>query len=141
MVEDIPRRILAFDEAEGNWNNIRWGRKETMKIWLEVSPAGYKLRDKLVAECRYAFRNRIGLQTRVDAVAKGDGDADMILDLNKLVVIGRENPKPLKATNFDFTLLDTAATQYESLGNLRADASVDKESAQPSSFATKLFPT
>ncbi len=70
----------------------------------------------------------VGLQTRVAAVAEGSGDADMIHVLNDLVVIGRENPAPLTETAFDFGLLDTAAALCERLGELRADASVEKVS-------------
>ena len=26
LVEQLPMRILAFEEAQSNWNNVRWGR-------------------------------------------------------------------------------------------------------------------
>ena len=128
LVESIPVRVMAFEEAQSNWNNVRFGREEAMKLWKAESPAGYSLRDDLLSEFNYAFRNDVGLQTRVDAVAEGSGDADMIQDLNDLVVIGRENPAPLRETAFDFGLLDRAAVLCERLGALRADASVDKVS-------------
>ena len=50
----------------------------------------------------------------------------MIQDLNDLAVIGRENLEPLTAVGFDPVKLDEAASLNVSLGELRADASVDK---------------
>ncbi len=90
-------------------------------------PAGFILRDDLLNEFRYAYHNHDDLKTRVAAVAEGAGDADMLQDLNDLAVIGRENPEPLKETNFDFDLLELAAEKSRTLGELRANASVDKE--------------
>ena len=97
-----------------------------MKEWQRRSPAGYALRDTLLHEFRFAFYNYPELQTRVAAVAEGSGDTDMIQDLNTLAVIGRENPEPLKETNFDTDLLTEASDKGRDLGNLRAEASVDK---------------
>ena len=126
MVENIPVLVMAFEEAQSNWNNVRFGREETMKMWMKVSPYGYELRDTLLHEYNYAYESYPEYQTRVQAVAEGTGDADMIQDLNDLVVVGRENSVPLTDTGFDFTLIDKAATLCEELGNLRAEASVDK---------------
>ena len=128
LAEDIPARVLAADEAQSIWGNVRFGREEAMAKWLVVSPAAYTLRDDIIQEFRFAFHPYPELHTRVEAVAEGSGDADMIQDLNDLAVIGRENPKPLKETNFDMALLDEAARQNQVLGELRADASVDKDS-------------
>jgi hypothetical protein len=126
MVEDIPNRVMAFEEAQSDWNNVRFGREEAMTIWMAISPEGYELRDDLLHEYNYAYYGFPEFHTRVDAVAEGTGDADMIQDLNDLVVIGRENPDPLTDTAFDFTLLDQAAELCGKLGHLRAEASVDK---------------
>ena len=128
IVESIPMRVLAYEEAQANWNNVRFGREEAMEIWADVSPGAYSLRDDMLSEYRYAYRNDVGMQPRVSAVAEGNGDADMIQDLNDLVVIGRESPGPLEATAFDFSMLDKAAELCERLGHLRAEASVDKAS-------------
>ena len=97
-----------------------------MKRWQSESPSGFILRDDLLNEFRYAYHNHDELKTRIAAVAEGAGDADMLQDLNDLAVIGRENPEPLTETNFDFDLLALAAEKSRILGELRADAPVDK---------------
>ena len=126
LVEAIPIRVMAFEEAQSNWNNVRFSREEAMKVWMAASPVGYALRDEILHEYRYGYRRHPALHARIDAVAEGQGDADMIQDLNDLVVIGRKNPDPLTAIAFDFNLLDEAAKQCKTLGHLRAEASVDR---------------
>jgi hypothetical protein len=126
LVEDLPLRVLAASEAQSEWHNVMFGREEAQKRWAELSPGGYALRDELLHFMRYAYRNLPDLQTRVDSVADGSSDADMIQDLNDLAVIGRENLEPLTEVGFDPTKLDEAAALNASLGELRADASVDK---------------
>jgi hypothetical protein len=126
LVEDLPIRVLAVEEAESCWANVRFGREDAMKQWLIESPDGYRLRDELLHELRFAFHAYPELQTRVSAVADGSGDADMIQDLNDLAVIGRENPEPLATTNFNKGLLEQAAEKSRTLGELRAEATVDK---------------
>jgi hypothetical protein len=126
LVEDLPVRLDAVSEAQSIWHNVRFGREEAQQAWAEKSPTGYELRDELLHYMRYAYRDISDLKTRVDGVAEGDGDADMIQDLNDLAVIGRENLAPLQAVGFDSAKLDAAAILSDELGELRADASVDK---------------
>lgn len=127
LVEDLPVRCLAASEAQSNWHNVRFGREEAQQQWMLRSPAGYDLRDELLHVMRYAYRDMPDLSVRVASVAEGASDADMIQDLNDLAVIGRETPEPLTAVGFDIARLDDAAAMSRELGELRADASVDKE--------------
>jgi hypothetical protein len=126
LVEDLPVRADAASEAQSEWHNVRFGREEAQKQWALLSPAGYALRDELLHYMRYAYRALPELQTRVDAVAEGSSDSDMIQDLNDLAVIGRENLAPLTAVGFDAAKLDEAASKSRELSGLRAEASVDK---------------
>jgi len=125
-VEDLLLRVLAAAEAQSEWRNVMFGREEAQKQWAALSPKGYALRDELLHFMRYAYRDLPDLQTRVDSVAEGSSDADMIQDLNDLAVIGRENLNPLAAVGFAPIKLDEAASLNASLGALRPDASVDK---------------
>lgn len=126
LVEDLPVRIDAAGEAQSIWHNVMFGREEAQKKWAALSPAGYELRDELLHFMRYAYRKHPDMHTRVDSVAEGSSDADMIQDLNDLAVIGRNNLDPLIAVGFDPTKLDEVASKSNELGELRADASVDK---------------
>jgi FAD/FMN-containing dehydrogenase len=126
LVDDLPVRADAASEAQSEWHNVRFGREEAQKQWALLSPAGYELRDEILHAMRYAYRAQPELQSRVDAVAEGSSDSDMIQDLNDVSVIGRENLKPLVAVGFDPAKLDAAASKSRELAGLRADASADK---------------
>lgn len=126
LVEDLPLRSLAAAEAQSEWHNVMFGREEAQRKWISLSPEGYSLRDELLHFMRYAYRDMPELRTRIESVAEGGSDADMIQDLNDLAVIGRENLEPLEKVGFDSATLDKAAERSASLGSLRADASVDK---------------
>ena len=130
VAEDLPGRIDAASEAQSNWHNVRFGKEEAQKEWATLSPGGYALRDEILHFMRYAYRSLPELQTRVDGVAEGNTDSDMIQDLNDLAVIGRENLAPLTAVGFDAAKLEKAAILSKDLGALKADATVDKAAVQ-----------
>ena len=75
---------------------------------------------------RFAYRKDDSLLGRVAAITAGDGNADMIQDLNDIAVLGKENPDPLTSIAFDLTKLDLAATRADELADLRARANGDK---------------
>lgn len=126
LVDDLPVRIDAANEAQSIWHNVRFGREEAQKQWELLSPAGYELRDELLHFMYYGYRKHPDMHTRVESVDEGSSDADMIQDLNDLAVIGRENLDPLIAVGFDPAKLEEAASKSNELGELRADSSVDK---------------
>ena len=126
LVDDLPVRTDAANEAQSIWHNVRFGREEAQKQWAALSPAGYALRDEILHFMYYAYRNLPDMHTRVASVDEGASDADMIQDLNDLAVIGRENLDPLIAVGFEPAMLDEAASKSKELGELRADSSVDK---------------
>jgi hypothetical protein len=130
LVDDLPVRADAATEAQSIWHDVMFGREEAQKKWAALSPAGYELRDEILHFMRYAYRDMPDMSTRVESVAEGSSDSDMIQDLNDLAVIGRENLEPLVAVGFDPKKLEEAASKSKELGSLRADASVDKAADQ-----------
>jgi len=54
----------------------------------------YELRDSLVHAMLYAYRKMPDIYGRIQSIAEGTGDPDMILDLNTASVIGLANPEP-----------------------------------------------
>ena len=67
---------------------------------------------------RYAFRNDEGLLSRVEDIALGDSNADMVQDLNDLSVLGKANLDLLTPISFDAALLDEAALTSNQMGDL-----------------------
>lgn len=80
------------------------------------------LRDDLVHSFNYAYRNNKDILSRVQDVAEGTTDEDMILDLNTLNHIGKNNPDELNKIRFDMKLLDTAAETAQKMQELLAQA-------------------
>jgi len=131
MIEELPVRTGACREAQSLWFKDQHTSKEAKKLWDEQSPAAYDLRDELLHDFRYAFRDNTQLLGRVSEVADGTGHADMIQDLNDLAVLGRENPDPLAAINFDVTQLDTAAQTADAMAELLAQSNGDQQEGNP----------
>ncbi|GET31264.1 hypothetical protein PbJCM13498_01270 [Prolixibacter bellariivorans] len=131
MIEELPVRTGACREAQSLWFKDHYTSKEAKKLWDEQSPAAYDLRDELLHDFRYAFRDNTQLLGRVSEIADGTGHADMIQDLNDLAVLGRENPDPLAAINFDVTQLDTAAQTADAMAELLAQSNGDQQEGNP----------
>lgn len=125
LVDDITVRAAALTEAESRWNANRFVRADAQKLWDKLSPAAYEKRDVMVHAFLYAYRKTKDIYSRIQRVAEGNGDADMILDLNVLGVIGEENPGPLEAIGYDLSQLDTAKQDAEQMQLLLAEASGD----------------
>ncbi len=127
LVQDVPIRAGALREAESLWFKERFTREDAEKQWNEQSPEGYDLRNRLLHGFHYAYRNHADLSGRVSAIANGNGHADMIQDLNDIAVLGQQNLEPLQTINFDVTQLDAAATTADTLADLLAQATTDRE--------------
>jgi hypothetical protein len=71
----------------------------------------------------FAYRKQSDILGRVQSIAEGTGDADMLQDLSDLAVLGRTYPEPLQKVKFDMTLLNQAETTRTALSSLLAVAS------------------
>ena len=118
LVTTLPVRAGACREAQSLWNKERNTRQEAEQAWKDEAPAAFGLRDQLIHTFRFAYRKFDGLLSRVDEIAQGDTNADMVQDLNDLSVLGKANAEPLVIINFDMPLLDTAADVSDRMGDL-----------------------
>ena len=118
LVVGLPFRAGACREAQSLWNKERNTRQQAEQDWKDQSPAAFDLRDQLIHTFRYAFRKDDGLLGRVDEIAQGDTNSDMVQDLNDLSELGKANADLLTLVNFDLTLLDTAAELSDRMGDL-----------------------
>lgn len=104
-MEDLPIRCGALKEAAARWAAERFTREEAAKQQAIESPQAYELRNELIQEFRFAFRNDAKLSAKVSTIAEGSGHADMLQDLNDLAVLGRAHADLLAKTKFNMTLL------------------------------------
>lgn len=130
QITEIPVRAGACREAQSLW--IKESRSQDE--WNEKAPIAYALRDELLHNFRYAFRNKSSLISRVNEIDEGTGHDDMVQDLNDLAVLGQKNTSELEAIGFDLTKLDTAATLSDEMADLLAITNGNKTGGTDSKF-------
>lgn len=122
LVTDLPIRLGALAEAESSWSVNRMSKGDAAKKWTETSSEAYKLRDKLLHEFRFAFRDKPAFVENLNRIPKNESHAGMIQDLNNLRVIGENNRELLTAVNFDHTLLEQVEQLSQQLSTLYAQS-------------------
>lgn len=118
LVLSLPARAAACSEAQALWIKERNTRQQSEQDWKDQAPEAFDLRDQLIHTFRFAFRKSDGLLARVDEIARGVTNSDMVQALNNLSVIGKANTDLLIAISFDITLVDTAAELSDRMSDL-----------------------
>lgn len=118
LAVSLPVRAGACREAQSLWNIERNTRQEAEQAWKDEAPAAFAFRDQLIHDFRFAYRKFDSLLSRVDEIAQGDTNSDMVQDLNDLSLLGKTNPEPLMGINFEMPLLDTASDLADRMGDL-----------------------
>jgi len=118
LVLTLPVRAGACREAQSLWVKEHNTRQDAEQAWKEQAPLAFGLRDQLIHDFRFAFRKFDSLVARVDEIAQGDSNSDMVQDLNDLAVLGKSNTDLLSTINFDLSLLDQAAELSDGMGDL-----------------------
>ena len=126
MLNDLPVRAGALREAQSIWFKDRNSQLEAQRQWAEAAPEAFAMRDQLLHDFRYAYRNDAAILARVAEIAEGDSNADMIQDLNDLSLLGKSYTGPLEAINFSPEKLEAAANASDELANILALANGDK---------------
>ena len=118
LINLLPVRSGACREAQSLWIKERNIRKEAEQTWKEQAPAAYDLRDQLIHAFRYAFRKQEGLLARVEEIAQGDSNSDMVQDLNDLAVLGKANLDLVTVVGISAEMLDNAANVADNMGDI-----------------------
>ena len=126
ILNDLPVRAGALREAQSIWVKDHNSQQDAQREWSEAAPEAFAMRDQLLHDFRYAYRNDAAILARVAEIAEGDTNADMIQDLNDLSLLGKSNTGPLEAINFSLEKLEAAATASDELANILALANGDK---------------
>ncbi len=125
-IDGLSKRIGAVRYIQSRWNSKRFTKEEAQKKFALLGPEAYDLCERIIHSMLFAYRKLPDIKSRVQAIAEGTGDADMIQDLSDLSVHGKNNPEPLLAINFDITQLDQAASKSDELGSLLGIAHGEK---------------
>lgn len=118
-------RAGALREAESLWLAKRSEAEGAQEKWLTESKAAYELRDQILHDFRYAYRNNENIKKKLKVIGSTNGHADMIQDLNDLSVIGREFPEPLNAISYEMSLLERASIAADNLSRTLADSNAE----------------
>jgi hypothetical protein len=131
-INELPILAGACRESQSLWMKDKQTRKEAEEKWNEESPKAFYFRDQLIHAFRYAFRNNPDLLNRVDEIAEGNGNADMVQDFNDLAILGKANIKLLEAIHFDTALLDEVANKSDEMADLLGRTNGDRLSENES---------
>lgn len=127
LVEELPTRSGALRFRQSEWVSDKNTRSENIKLWSEKAPIGFNLVDECNHFFRFAFHDNADLLKRVDEIAEGGDNADMIQDLMNYATLGKDNVETLKTVGFDVKKLDQAAILSEELAEVLAYNNNDKQ--------------
>lgn len=128
LIDEMPERAEALREAQAWWIKELNVRSEYQDVWDDESPEAFDFRDALIHAFRYAYRHHPDILGRISYIDEDYSNADMIQDLKNLSVLGKSNPKPLKAIGFDMELLEKASKLSDEMADVLARSNGDTQS-------------
>ncbi|MBI9069178.1 MAG: hypothetical protein JEZ09_17915 [Salinivirgaceae bacterium] len=134
-IDNLPTVIDLCRTAQSDWFNDRYDKQAAEQEWTEKSPTAYELRNDLIAEFEYAFKDDAQLLARLSEIRDGASHADMVQDLSDLAVMGNKHLDLLETTFFDSSLLTKADEEAKAMGILLARATGERTDTS----AQKLF--
>lgn len=121
-VAELVRRTSLMERAEDAWDADR-ARRASVDV-VAVRAQGEAAKSAAFAALRYFLRGDAEVQARLDEIALGTGDADLIDDLRRLGNLVQDQAASLKKAK----LAATAADDLRALAQQLADAVVGKQS-------------
>lgn len=118
LIDDLDARIDVLKDAQSGWMTIFNAKVVTLEEWKVESEKAYAVQRELSHDFRFAYRNDHNIMLQVNRISDGDSHADLIQDLNDYAALGKVNPGPLLAVNFDLTRLDVAKELSDSTQTL-----------------------
>ena len=131
LVDDLPSRLGALQHAESIWRSEYKDYTDSIREWKKISPKAFDLRDVILHYFFHAYRDMPDVNQKVQVIAEGSSNDDMIQDLSDLSVLGKKYPTQLEVIGFDMALLDQAAENAATLNELLAMVNGNYEKATP----------
>jgi hypothetical protein len=139
VIDEIGCAVSALRYAEAKLISELGEIKEAAKQWATEEPAGFELRNDLLAASAYALRDIGDAMRSVKRIRQGTSGNDMVQDLLALSELGKKYLNQLKTINFDPALLDNAAQKASFLGKLYAKAFIEKGSKEAKVMRDRAF--
>lgn len=125
---DLAARRGRLEAAEARWLTTR--AINTPRAVTELRQGGEALKRDAFEALRYFARSDGDVQTQLDRIAEGSGDADLIDDLGKLADLAAANAAPLKKADLPKKPADKLRAAAKALGDAVADRAVDPEAVE-----------
>ncbi|MRT93126.1 hypothetical protein [Ancylomarina sp. 16SWW S1-10-2] len=125
-IAQIGVRAFVLREYQSAWIIVRRTGKDAENEWKTFATVAFDLCNEMKHAFKYAFRNEPELLGRVDEIAQGTSDSDMIQDLKTYSLLGQKYEALLTPIGFDLTKLDTASSMSDEGANLLAEANGSK---------------
>jgi hypothetical protein len=139
VIDETGCAVSALRYAEAKLVSELGEIKEAAKQWRVEEPAGFELRDDLLAAAGYALRDIDDAMKSVKRIRQGTSGSDMVQDLLALSELGKKYLTQLKVINFEPALLDTATEKAAMLGSLYAKAFIERGSKEAKVMRDRAF--
>ena len=124
LIEDLLARCEALSRAEALWFVERNTRREAVKKCADVSARAFELKNRILGDFTFGFRNDPGPLKETRAIRKIQRKVVLISGLLRLHALGEEHPELLSGFGFDMGLLDQAFQTSAELQLTMAEASM-----------------
>lgn len=131
LLRAFPKEMRALESAELLWQAARFNAADMPLLWRKESPKAWKLRQKLITAFRHYYLDEPALLRRIDVIAEGDTNDDMLFNLLALAELGEANRGSLENTDFDMALLAEARRMGTELSAIYAEKRVETEADSP----------
>ena len=131
IVDELPVRSGALRYLQATWLNQFQRLSGNRKDWLDAAPAGFDLRDDLIHQFNYAYREAPDQLEKVKIIADGDTNDDLIQELMDLAVLGKAHPEPLEKLGLDLSILDKAENMSDELADILAKVNGSRADTHP----------
>ena len=122
IIDQLNPLSGALRYCEAQWKSVFRAQQEAQAQWKEQSPEAFDLRNELLHDFGFAYRNTDDVRKKVARIREGGSNADMVQDLIELAVLGEKYPKQLAEIKFNVEALARARALSHSMSELLAAA-------------------
>lgn len=126
LTEELHPLLRALTKSQAVWDTHRNSSSEAVDNFKEMLAEAEELHAELIHDYRHAFRADKQVLSTIRSIARGQSQADLIQDLNDLVVVGRRYPSPLSDIGFDSDKIDKAVNLSSELAENLAQVNTER---------------
>ncbi|HEX4449194.1 MAG TPA: hypothetical protein VH044_20790 [Polyangiaceae bacterium] len=135
--KDLDARRARLDVAEAVWSATR--SRGTPTVITAAREDGESQKRDAFEALRYYLRDEGEVQLRLDEIAQGSGDADLVDDLKKLADLLEESGPALANADLPKKAPDALRAAAEALSGLAADRAVDPVSTKAQDLRNRAY--